>query len=178
MPGAQCTRSLVCAQGSEVCTPVFTAEAPENIRHSPRNGFTGSFALSPVIGLICHRRLRIEGLVRARLGRLTSADLTPASGVRTTRLRRTLQRRSSCALDCSLTSLARPAISSHPTLPRPPHPVLNVRHDREAPLVAECGTARMMLVIWGKAQHRHLAASWRDGQIAHGMHAQSARRAK
>jgi hypothetical protein len=29
MPGAQCTRSLVCAIGSEVCTPVFTAEAPD-----------------------------------------------------------------------------------------------------------------------------------------------------
>jgi hypothetical protein len=36
----------------------------------------------------------------------------------------------------------------------------------------------MMLVIWGKGQHRHLAASWRDGQIAYGMHEQSARRAK
>ena len=29
MPGAQCTRSLVCAMGSGVCTRVFTAEAPE-----------------------------------------------------------------------------------------------------------------------------------------------------
>ena len=29
MPGAQCTRSLVRAGGSEVCAPVFTAEAPE-----------------------------------------------------------------------------------------------------------------------------------------------------
>src|SRR6266700_7358142 len=29
MPGAQCTRSPVCAGGSEVCTRVFTAEAPE-----------------------------------------------------------------------------------------------------------------------------------------------------
>jgi hypothetical protein len=26
-------------------------------RHSPRNGFTVSFALSPVTGLVCHRRL-------------------------------------------------------------------------------------------------------------------------
>jgi hypothetical protein len=37
-------------------------------RHSPRNGFTAYFALSPAIGLVCHRRL-------ARL----LADLTPAS---------------------------------------------------------------------------------------------------
>jgi hypothetical protein len=27
-------------------------------RHSPRNGFTAYFALSPAIGLVCHRRLR------------------------------------------------------------------------------------------------------------------------
>ena len=26
-------------------------------RHSPRNGFTAYFALSPAIGLVCHRRL-------------------------------------------------------------------------------------------------------------------------
>jgi len=39
-----------------------------NARHSPRDGFTAYFVLSPVIGLFCHRRLRIE-----------SANLTPAS---------------------------------------------------------------------------------------------------
>ncbi|HTG05090.1 MAG TPA: hypothetical protein VK635_13665, partial [Bradyrhizobium sp.] len=27
-------------------------------RHSPRNGFTVSFVLSPAIGLFCHRHLR------------------------------------------------------------------------------------------------------------------------
>jgi hypothetical protein len=27
-------------------------------RHSPRNGFTAYFALSPAIGLVCHRRPR------------------------------------------------------------------------------------------------------------------------
>jgi hypothetical protein len=39
-------------------------------RHSPRNGFTAYNALSPVTGLVCHRRLR----------KLPSANLTPASG--------------------------------------------------------------------------------------------------
>jgi hypothetical protein len=41
-----------------------------NTRHSPRNGFTVSFALSPVTGLSCHRRRR----------KLVFANLTPASG--------------------------------------------------------------------------------------------------
>ncbi len=36
--------------------------------------------------------------------------------------------------------------------PRPPHPALNVRDDREAPLWIECGTARIMLPICGKSQ--------------------------
>jgi hypothetical protein len=41
-----------------------------NTRHSPRNGFTAYIALSPVTGLVCHRRLR----------KLPLAGLTPASG--------------------------------------------------------------------------------------------------
>src|ERR1700730_16091664 len=40
-----------------------------NTRHSPRNGFTAYIVLSPVTGLSCHRRSRIQ-----------PATLTPASG--------------------------------------------------------------------------------------------------
>src|SRR5216683_6811660 len=40
---------------------------------------TVSFVLSPVTGLVCHRRPRI-GFVQARSGRRNSANLTPASG--------------------------------------------------------------------------------------------------
>ncbi len=39
---------------------------------------TGYFVLSPVIGLVCHRRFRIWR-VKTRLGLRTSANLTPAS---------------------------------------------------------------------------------------------------
>src|SRR5258705_842739 len=45
MPGAQCTRSLVC-NGSKH-TSVVTTGTPEITRHSPRNGFTAYSALSP-----------------------------------------------------------------------------------------------------------------------------------
>jgi hypothetical protein len=41
MPGAQCTRSLVCAQWCKKCTRVFTAEAPESPGIPARNGFNG-----------------------------------------------------------------------------------------------------------------------------------------
>src|SRR5664280_167446 len=40
---------------------------------------TAYFALSPVIGLVCHRRLRIKVLTRPGRARKTSANLTPAS---------------------------------------------------------------------------------------------------
>jgi len=99
---------------------------------------TVSFVLSPVIGLVCHRRPRIWH-VRARSGRHASANLTPAS-----RRQDHTTLPSATASLVSVSSIAhgktRPAITSHAkTLPRPPHPVPNVRDDRETPL---CGTGR------------------------------------
>jgi hypothetical protein len=41
MPGAQCTRSLVCEVGSARCTRVFTAVAPEITRHPRTQWFYG-----------------------------------------------------------------------------------------------------------------------------------------
>src|SRR5467141_2583320 len=84
---------------------------------------TVSFVLSPVTGLVCHRRPRI-GFVQARLGRRDSANLTPASG-----------RQDHTTSPYAATSfvsapfdrsqiLVRPALHhvSRLTLPRPPHP--------------------------------------------------------
>jgi hypothetical protein len=56
MPDARCTRGLVCNVHKEVRTRAY--RAAEAIRHSLRNGFTAYSALSPVIGLSCHRRRR------------------------------------------------------------------------------------------------------------------------
>jgi hypothetical protein len=50
MPGAQCTRSLVCEKNKH--TSVVTTVTPEITRHSPRNGFTAYFVLSPVTMLV------------------------------------------------------------------------------------------------------------------------------
>src|SRR5215218_7060959 len=67
MPGARCTRSLACEMGRE-----HTRIAPWVHRTDPAFPhamvLTGSFVISPVIGLSCHRRLRF-----------VSASLTPAS---------------------------------------------------------------------------------------------------
>ena len=48
MPGARCARSRACRV---VSTRVSHHGHTGNTRHSPRNGFTAYFALSPVIGL-------------------------------------------------------------------------------------------------------------------------------
>ena len=55
MPGARCTRSRVCSVES---TRVSHHGHTGITRHSPRNGFTAYFVLSPVTGLFCHRRQR------------------------------------------------------------------------------------------------------------------------
>ena len=74
MPGAQCTRSLVC----EVVVQDAHENSQRSHRKSPgipaRNGFTAYFVLSPAIGLSCHRRLADIG-TSARLGSRTSARL-------------------------------------------------------------------------------------------------------
>jgi hypothetical protein len=85
----------------------------ETLRPSLRNGFTAYTVLSPATNSSCHRHQRIW-FVQARLGRRASANLTPATGARTTRLCRTLQR-GSFACRRSLTGLSptRPAITCH-----------------------------------------------------------------
>jgi hypothetical protein len=77
MPGARCTRGLVCQNCAFRRTRAY--RAAEAVRHPLRNGFTAYFVLSPVSGLFCHRRRRDTSRQLERQRR----------GARTTRLRRT-----------------------------------------------------------------------------------------
>ena len=116
-----------------------TTSTPESPGIPARNGFNGFLRCSPVIGLFCHRRQRI-GFVEARSGRLNSTNLTPAS-----------RRQDHTPSPYAATSLVRSLLIAHKsfnspcnpvarkTLPRPPHPMPNVRDDRETPL---CGPGR------------------------------------
>ena len=56
MPGASRTRSLACRMREH--TSIVTTGSAGTSRHSPRNGFTVSFALSPATWLCCHRHRR------------------------------------------------------------------------------------------------------------------------
>src|SRR6266702_1596325 len=80
-----------------------------NIRHSPRNGFTTYFALSPGTGLSCPRHRRDAYA--------SSPTWHQRRDARTTRLRRSPRTR-----------------SSHAPL-RPSHPASHVHDDRETPLL-------------------------------------------
>src|SRR6266404_9656477 len=99
---------------------------------------TAYSVLSPATNSSCHRHPQIKALSAPGRADLASANLTPATGAGTTRLCRPLKRRSSCTLANRSRDSSRPAIAiARPTLSRPPHPVPNVRDDRETPL---CGS--------------------------------------
>jgi hypothetical protein len=122
--------------GSEVCTPVFTAEAPETSGIPHAMVGTGSFALSPVTSSFLPPSPHgLNGFTCPVGPPKPPRGLASATDARTTRLRRTQQCRSSCAF--ADRSRENPPCDpvSRATLPRPPHPALNVRDDREAPLL-------------------------------------------
>jgi hypothetical protein len=56
MPGARCTRSLACKIKKH--TSIVTTVTPKSSGIPRAMVLTVSFALFPVIGLCCHRRLR------------------------------------------------------------------------------------------------------------------------
>ncbi len=102
-----------------------------SIPASLRNGFTAYAALSPATNSSCHRHRRIEGFANPVGLEKTSADLTPATGARTTRFCRTqppvfakrLRRALASFVWRAMVAHGRPALRSRsrPTLPRPPH---------------------------------------------------------
>src|SRR6202158_6474837 len=76
MPGARCTRSLVCSVVVEH-TSVVTTGPPEHPAFPHAMVLTAYSVLSPATNSSCHRHPRINGLSKARSGRHASANLTP-----------------------------------------------------------------------------------------------------
>ena len=87
MPGACCTRGLVCQVHIENAHEHTGTDGA--LRHSLRSGLTAYAALSPATNSSCHRRRQISGLPKPGWVKKTSASLTPATGARTTRFCRT-----------------------------------------------------------------------------------------
>jgi hypothetical protein len=112
MPGARCTRSLVCAMGSEYAHE-YSQRATGKHPTFPHAMVYGLFRALPGDRLSCHRHLADMWLVRARLGRLASARLdagVEASGPHVFTVRVSAVRQH--AADRSQAK-ARPAITCH-----------------------------------------------------------------
>ena len=135
-------------------------------RHSLRSGFTAYGALSPETNSSCLRHRRIDGFANPVGLAKTSADLTPATGARTTRFCRTLQHRSSAAPP--IAHRPKPAlqsVSAQRVLPRPPHSLPNVRDDRDTPLLTGPGTGEVVGLIWGRGEEVYFRGEDWTGQI-------------
>jgi hypothetical protein len=104
-----------------------------------------------------------ERHVRTRSGRHISADLTPATGARTTRFCRTRRRRR-LAEAISLTGNPPCDINLTPTLPRPPHPIPTYLTIRIRPSLRD-ETAGFLQVIWGKREGVYFCGRDWTGQI-------------
>jgi hypothetical protein len=119
-PGACCTRGLACNMCREHAhehtgtVGAFRRPCAMVLRLMPRSPRRRIRLVTVIGGLKVLPRP--VGLAK------TSADLTPATGARTTRFCRTLQRRFVSRACCPLTDL-KPALRTQPrpTLPRPPH---------------------------------------------------------
>src|SRR6266581_6701292 len=137
-------------------TSVVTTGPPDSVRHSPRNGFNGF--LRALLG--DHAVLPPSscgyGFVQARLGRLASTGLDASLGA---------SEPHDFAVRFSIFRPARRSIAHRPcppalhhvacpTLPRPPHPVPNVRDDRETPLCGN-GTGQISELIWVRREEKY-----------------------
>jgi hypothetical protein len=133
MPGARCTRGLVCKMCEENAHEHTGTDGA--IRHSLRNGFTAYAALSSATSSFLSPSPReLEAHPHPVGSILPSRDLAPATGARTTRFCRTQPRRSSARCVRSRTR-ARPTITTtRPTLPRPPQPAPTFVTMANAPL--------------------------------------------
>ena len=80
--------AVSCAIDAQRCAHEHTGAAGA-FRHSLHNGFTAYAALSSETNSSCLRHRRIDGVGAPGRARNTSADLTPATGARTTRFCRT-----------------------------------------------------------------------------------------
>src|SRR5207245_10331267 len=79
MPGACCTRGLVC-NGVKSCAHEHTGTVG-TLRHSLRNGLTAYAALSPETNSFCLRRCRLDGS-SIRLDQIRHRQLGTSHGCR------------------------------------------------------------------------------------------------
>ena len=161
MPGACCTRGLVC----NVCIRVRTRayRYSRSTPAFPAQWFDGLCRALPGDEFVLPPSLANWRLVEPGWVRSTSASLTPATGARTTRFCRTLQRRTSCA-PCSLTG--EPALrtlftpdAAASTTSRLAFVTIAIRPS------CRDGTARKQPLIWGDREEVYICKDDWTAQI-------------
>jgi hypothetical protein len=162
MPGARCTRSLVCK--------VLVAHECSHHRSTgtpgipARNGFNSLCRALPGDRAFLPPSSADKWLVRARLGRHAFRELDASVGASGPH---------DFAVRSQHLSSARLVIAHRPfdppcdplarkTLPRPSHPAPNVRDDRDTPLLWD-GMRKVLDVIWGAREPKFFAN--RPGQV-------------
>ena len=136
-------------------TSVATTGPPEHPAFPHAMVLTVYVVLSPVTGLFCHRRQRIKVLSVPGRADKTSANLTPASGRQDHTILPSaaiVSRQRAVVRSQAFRPALRPF--ARKTLPRPPHPVPNVRDDRDTPLFRD-GMPEVLEVIWGKRKQEN-----------------------
>jgi hypothetical protein len=152
MPGARCTRGLVCQSCAFRRTRAYRFSG--NTPASPTQWLYGLLRALPGDEFLFVTVVsRIDGEVHPVEQNITSADLASATDARTTRLRRTqlpppspdkpsaacrsltkaLKHRSSCTPDYCSRGSSRPATPARAMLPRPPHPIPTYSDDGRRP---------------------------------------------
>jgi hypothetical protein len=137
MPGARCARSLACKIKKH--TSIVTTVTPKTPGIPYAMVLTVSFGLSPVIGLVCHRRQR-------NCFRQLDASVE-ASGPHDFAVRE------------ARTFVFRAAS-------RPPHPVPNVRDDRETPLCVGQDGALIILIWVNREQEYFFERGWTPKRLS------------
>jgi hypothetical protein len=118
MPGACCTRGLVCNVGKR-CAHEHTGTAGAR-RHSLRNGLTAYAELSLETNSFCLHRCRLDdGSIR--LDQIRHRQLDISHGCQNHTVLPYATAPTSCA-PCSLTNNRPANMFTRLTLPRPPHP--------------------------------------------------------
>src|SRR6202165_6241999 len=152
MPGARCTRSLVCSVLVEHTSVVTTGH--RNTRHSRTQWFNGLFRALP--GDRAFLSPSSAEMVLSKPGRadLTSTNLTPASRRQDhTILPSALASFVSALLIAHRPMRARPAITSRAQRCRVHRIPPRVRDDRDTPLQWD-GTARDIDLIWVRRERK------------------------
>ncbi len=134
MPGARCTHSPACEGGSA------HGSSPQVHRDHPAFPhamvLTASFALSPVTGLVCHRRSRINACQNP-VGPACLRELDASVGASGPHDFTVRSNRLSSACSVSLTDSKESALRpfARKTLPRPSHPIPTFVTMANAPLL-------------------------------------------